>query len=218
MEGANSATNWTLGCVENLPMQVGNVPFRLHAHVVECAPFCLLLGCPFQHQLLCCLDSLPDGTVDVSIRDLRDPSRHVHVPSRPGRAQVASIWVLTYAQPTSPSLSGHYLAYQSSLFHSTPSLHGHEAALVYKKVSNKVCPMPASLPEDFCNLCHIPKDPMLSLSPLPTIPPDFVPGLRLTQDHLDTLELDRFDFLWPEELKLLQHVLKVNKLGLTWTE
>jgi hypothetical protein len=35
---------------------------------------------------------------------------------------------------------------------------------------------------------------------------------------LDALELDRFDFLWPEELKLLQHVLKVNELGLAWTE
>jgi len=45
-----------------------------------------------------------------------------------------------------------------------------------------------------------------------------VPGLRLTQDHLNTLELDRFDFLWPEELKLLQHILKVNELGLVWTE
>jgi len=60
----NSTTNWTLGCAENLSMQVGNVPFHLHAHVVECAPFRLLLEMPFQHQLLCCLDSLPNGTVD----------------------------------------------------------------------------------------------------------------------------------------------------------
>jgi hypothetical protein len=30
---------------------------------------------------------------------------------------------------------------------------------------------------------------LLSLSPLPTLPPDFAPGLRLTQDHLDALEL-----------------------------
>lgn len=48
MEGANGATNWTLGCAEHLAMQVGDVPFTLHAHVVEHAPFRLLLGRPFQ--------------------------------------------------------------------------------------------------------------------------------------------------------------------------
>jgi hypothetical protein len=59
---------------------------------------------------------------------------------------------------------------------------------------------------------------LLSLSLLPTSPPDFVPGQRLTQDRLDALELNRSDFLWPEELKLLQHVLKLNEFGLAWTE
>ncbi len=44
MQGANSATDWTLGCAENLSMQIGNVPFKLHAHVLENAPFQLLLG------------------------------------------------------------------------------------------------------------------------------------------------------------------------------
>jgi hypothetical protein len=44
MEGANSTTNWTLGCAKYLNLQVGNVPLRVHAHVVEKAPFHLLLG------------------------------------------------------------------------------------------------------------------------------------------------------------------------------
>ena len=51
MEGANSTTNWTLGCVQYLPMQIGDKPFKIHAHVVEKAPFHLLLGHPF-HKLL----------------------------------------------------------------------------------------------------------------------------------------------------------------------
>jgi hypothetical protein len=203
MEGANSATNWTLGCAENLLMQIGDVPFHLHTHVVECTPFCLLLGCPFQHQLLCCLDSLPDGTIDISVCDPRDPSCCVHVPFSPCNVQVTSIWVLSYMHPTPPSLSNHYLAYQSSSHHSTPPLHNHKTALMYKKVTNKVCPVPASLPKDFHNLHHISKDPLLMLSPLPTTPPNFEPGLHLTQDHLNSLELNRFEFLWPEELKLL---------------
>ena len=44
MEGANRATNWTLGCAEYLPMCAGDVSFTVHAHVVEHAPFQLLLG------------------------------------------------------------------------------------------------------------------------------------------------------------------------------
>jgi len=50
------------------------------------------------------------------------------------------------------------------------------------------------------------------------MPPNFTPGECLTQECLDKLALGAHDFLWPEELKLLQHVLKINKLGLAWTE
>jgi len=30
--------------------------------------------------------------------------------------------------------------------------------------------------------------------------------------------LNQGNFLWPEELKLLQHILKLNELGLAWTK
>ena len=53
MEGANGATNWTVGCAENLTLQVGDVSFKIHAHIVEDASFGLLLGRPFQQALLC---------------------------------------------------------------------------------------------------------------------------------------------------------------------
>jgi len=53
MEGANGVTNWTVGCTENLTMQVGGVPFKIHAHVIENASFGLLLGRPFQKATLC---------------------------------------------------------------------------------------------------------------------------------------------------------------------
>ena len=96
MEGANSHTNWTLGCAESLSMQIGGIPFKLHAHVVERAPFRLLLGRPFTHQLLCCLEDLPSGKVEVSIRDPRDISCRVYIPSRPRRIHVASLRVSSY--------------------------------------------------------------------------------------------------------------------------
>lgn len=44
MEGANGATNWTIGCAENLILQVGNVLIKTHAHIVEHASFNILLG------------------------------------------------------------------------------------------------------------------------------------------------------------------------------
>jgi hypothetical protein len=45
-----------------------------------------------------------------------------------------------------------------------------------------------------------------------------MPSTQLTQECLEALGLNSGNFLWPEELKLLQHVLKINKLGLAWTE
>lgn len=44
MEGANSATNWTIGCTENLILQVGDMLIKTHAHVVKHASFNILLG------------------------------------------------------------------------------------------------------------------------------------------------------------------------------
>jgi len=97
MEGANGYTNWTLGCAEFLPMQVGSVPFKLHVHVVERAPFCLLLGRPFSRQLLCCIEDLPNRKVKVSVRDPRDISRRVYVPSWPHKIHVATLHISSYA-------------------------------------------------------------------------------------------------------------------------
>src|SRR6266702_8927969 len=40
----------------------------------------------------------------------------------------------------------------------------------------------------------------------------------LTQERFDALDLNRFDFLWPKEMKLTAHVLKVNEKALAWSE
>ena len=91
-------------------------------------------------------------------------------------------------------------------------------ALAYKKVANKVRPIAAMLPEDFRNIRRIPVDPLLLLMPLLTHLPDFTPSEHLTQEHLNTLGLNADSFLQLEEEKLLLHVLKVNEMGLAWTE
>ena len=90
--------------------------------------------------------------------------------------------------------------------------------LVYKKVVKKVHPVAASLPEDFCIVCRQPEDPLLSLPLLPTHPPYFVPGLCLMQEHLEAMNINKYGFLWPEEERLAQHILKTNEQALAWTE
>ncbi|KAI0288887.1 hypothetical protein BC826DRAFT_888759, partial [Russula brevipes] len=69
MEGANGATNWTIGCAEYLSIQIGDIPFRVHAHVIEHAPFRLLLGRPFQRVSGFHIEDLPSGSTQVTIRD-----------------------------------------------------------------------------------------------------------------------------------------------------
>jgi hypothetical protein len=78
--------------------------------------------------------------------------------------------------------------------------------------------VPASLLEDFCNMRHIPEDPLLSLVPLPTSPPDFIPGKCLMCEQLEDLNLNTYGFLWADELKLLEHILLIHEFGLAWTE
>jgi hypothetical protein len=219
MEGANGATNWTVGCVEFLTMQVGNVPFKVHAHVVENTNYSLLLGRPFQQALLCRFEDLPGGEVEVSIRDPANIARRVYIPtrSRSGRAPaVKSLCVIERPASLPPSS----LDSAAALPTPPPLPPPDPATLVYKykRVDKKVRPVLATLAEDFRNIRRIPVDPLLSLPPLLTHPPDFAPGERLTQERLDELALNAHGFLWPEELKLLYHVLKVNELGLAWTE
>jgi hypothetical protein len=67
MEGANSTTNWTVGCAKDLTLQVGNVLFKVHMHVIEHMSFGLLLGWPFQQASLCQFEDLPNGEVEISV-------------------------------------------------------------------------------------------------------------------------------------------------------
>jgi hypothetical protein len=81
MKVATGSTNWTLGCAKFLPMRIGNIDFKIHAQVVEHAPFRLLCGQPLQNLLLCCFEDHPDGHVNVSLWDPVNPTRSITVPS-----------------------------------------------------------------------------------------------------------------------------------------
>ena len=151
------------------------------------------------------------------MRDPRDRDRKVSIPSRERRAlRVGYMHALSYQSISTPPRMEALERYvtsesESCLIPTTPSY-------AYKKFAKRVHPVATSLPEDCRIVWRRPEDPLLSLQPLPTQPPLFTPGTRLTQERLNNLKLDRFDFLWPEELKLAQHVLKVNEKALAWAD
>jgi hypothetical protein len=140
-------------------------------------------------------------TVDITICNPLNRAQRILVPSCEQCVHIGYAHALTY-QPISES----------------PRTIPSTANLAYKKVAHKVHPVAASLPEDFCIIRRRPEDPLLSLPSLPTHAPPFLPGSRLTQERLDELDLNRYNFLWPEELRLAQHVLKLNESALAWTE
>jgi hypothetical protein len=169
MEGANGATNWTVGCAEFLTMQVGSVLFKIHAHVVEDASYGLLLEWPFQQALLCRFEDLPSGKVELSVCGPVNEAHRVYIPTRPrvGRAPAIQILLIKNHTPFPSPPAGTPLISVSP----TPL-----KVFKYKKVAQKIRPVPAMLPEGFQNIRQIPEDPLLSLSLLPTHPPDFSPG------------------------------------------
>ena len=105
MEGVNSTTNWTVGCAENLILQIGDISLKAHTHVVEDASFGLLLGRPFQQAALFRFEDLPSGGVEVSVRDPANIARRVYLSTRPriGRAPAVN-FISTANKITLPSL------------------------------------------------------------------------------------------------------------------
>ena len=93
MEGANGATNWTVGCAENLTLQVGDLSFKVNAHVVEDASF--LLGRPFQRTALFWFEDLPTGEVEVSVCDPTNPAQRTYLTSCPRTGRVPAISILS---------------------------------------------------------------------------------------------------------------------------
>jgi hypothetical protein len=78
----------------------------------------------------------------------------------------------------------------------------------YRKAEDRIQSIVTQLPEEFCIVRNIIGDPLENMLVLPTHPPDFVPGLRYTQEWYEKLKLNPNGFLWPEEEKLAHHLVK----------
>jgi len=88
----------------------------------------------------------------------------------------------------------------------------------YKKVEDKIRPIPTIMPEDVKVKRTIPADPLKTLPILPTHAPGFIPTTRITQERLDTLLIDENPDILEEEKRLLKHVLMLNSRSIAFEE
>lgn len=93
-----------------------------------------------------------------------------------------------------------------------------KAVLKYKKVDQKVRPVPSHIPSYMKVQRRFPKNPLLSLPPLPFHPPQFQPTTRITEERMTSLALEDNTDLLPEERKLLQHILVTNERSIAFDE
>ena len=90
--------------------------------------------------------------------------------------------------------------------------------LAYKKVENKVKPVATTMPDTARIHRRFPENLLDSLPPLSSQPPEFLPGVCLSEEQIDELGILMKKFLWPEEQKLVAQVLHNNEMGLAWDE
>ncbi|RDB16200.1 Transposon Tf2-6 polyprotein [Hypsizygus marmoreus] len=112
------------------------------------------------------------------------------------------------------------LIFPTELSDSTPKIDNVplKAYTAYKRVAQKVHPVSGTFPEAARVHRQFPHDPLDSLPPLSCKPPDFVPTDRLTHERMESLQVNPDNFLWPEEVKLFQHILKLNEATLPFEE
>lgn len=87
----------------------------------------------------------------------------------------------------------------------------------YKRVDRKIRPVPGTFPGSAKVTRKFPEDPMKSLIKLPTRPPDFIPGKRLTQDCLSEIKINE-GFLTNEEEKLFNFILRTHEEALAFED
>ena len=88
----------------------------------------------------------------------------------------------------------------------------------YKKVENRIRPIPTTMPEEVKVKRTFPDDPLKNLPILPTQAPEFVPTAWVTQERMDKLGIQDNPELSEEERCLLQHVVTINERSIAFEE
>ena len=93
-----------------------------------------------------------------------------------------------------------------------------KAVLKYKKVDQKVRPIPMLIPENMKVHRKFPRDPLANLAPLPHQPPEFIPSAKVTEERMGDLGIEGNTELSTEEQKLLQYIIKTNERSIAFDE
>src|ERR1700678_2154478 len=227
MEAANGSMAELLGCAEMLEIDVEGLKTWAHAFIVPTAPYRLLLGRPW-HHLVRLSQEETEETVLATIHDPCDPSNiwTCNTTARssspkPNLFTAAVTWSsLDYPRMAEAwsCLSVVNGAVAEQILSSHYDIDPVRRVLAYKKVENKVKPIATTMPEAARIHRRFPENPLNSLPLLSSTPPEFLPGVRLSQERLDELVVLTNGFLWPEERKLVAQVLRNNEMGLAWDE
>ena len=87
----------------------------------------------------------------------------------------------------------------------------------YKPVALKVKPVKATLPSEFRVERHIYGDPLADMPALSTNPPEFVPSARYNEERKAIIDAHHPEgFLWPEERKLMHHMMSLQEEAFAW--
>lgn len=223
MHDINGGHSEMMGVCETVEINTGSVATYAHINVGGYGDFDVLLGQPWFWYARTTWDDRDDGSW-ITIRDPTNPDRSVDVltapvPDEHSIRSSRMAWIEEINnEPIVPSLGVTHdeikvykaLRYMGRL--------GEHNTFAYKPVDRKVRPIAGTMPEEARTIRHIPEDPLLTLPQLSMTPPDFVPTTKLTAERIISLDLNRYGFLWPEEVKLFQEVLRLNERALAFDE
>jgi hypothetical protein len=72
------------------------------------------------------------------------------------------------------------------------------------------------MPEKYWTIRRIPKDPLLTLLQILKDPPDFQPTEKFMQERLDKMDINKDNFMWPDEECLCIVLIGLQQDGVTW--
>src|SRR6266567_2077213 len=151
----------------------------------------------------------------------KEPARRLTLPKRldhdhpNSEPEITKIHFTDTDTPYEPETDDEYIIYPTyNLNNDAPYM----VFTAYKRVDKKIHPVSMQLPPDCEVIRRIPEDPLLTLPQLVMHPPEFVPTTKITQERLTELNINATGFLWPEEEKLFQHIMRLNEKSIAFED
>jgi hypothetical protein len=220
MQNADGTFKAFRGVAEHFPIKVGSITSLVDAVIAEDAPYDILLGLPWIKHVNGAL-LIKNGEF---VAEICDPSNYHHrleVPVSQHRApdchkHSAPVNLFMATKPILSIGLGEFSAHliQETYGKLLPSY----AVRKYKRVENKVRPVATTTPADARVTRRWIDDPLEMIPHVTPNPGPFLPMGRLTQARWDTLKIGKDGFLWPEEVKLAAHILRLNNHALAWED